>query len=64
MNEEPNAADVRRWEDKRELFLRAAQNLLAHEAAGRKCDPEGLTWARHIVATVKPLGRPLDAEKA
>jgi hypothetical protein len=33
----------------KELIYLAAQNLLAHHAAGRKCDPEGLAWARWIV---------------
>jgi len=53
----PEAAKL--LEDRRELFRMAAQRLLDHVAAGRKTDPEALKWARQIVATHKPLGRPL-----
>lgn len=31
------------------LMVQAAKNLLAHQAAGRKCDPHALRWAAHIV---------------
>jgi hypothetical protein len=34
--------------EKQELMRRAAQNLLDHEKAGRKCDPLALQWARNI----------------
>lgn len=46
-------------EERRELFRRAAQNLLDNEAAGRRCDPEAIQWARGIVSRFQPLGRPL-----
>lgn len=42
-----------------ELMRIAAQRVLADHATGRKLRPETLDWARHIVATIKPLGRPL-----
>lgn len=53
----PEAAQ--RLEERRELFRMAAQRLLDDVAAGRKTDPEALQWARQIVKTHKPLGRPL-----
>lgn len=33
----------------KELIYLAAKNLLAHHAVGRRCDPQGLEWARWIV---------------
>lgn len=59
MNEEPKAADVRRWEERRELFRIAAQRLLDDQKAGRKCDPHALIWAQGVARNIKPLGRAL-----
>ena len=46
-------------DEQRELMRRAAQNLLDHAKAGRKVDPHGKAWAENVVASIKPLGRPL-----
>lgn len=43
MNDQPSPLTTK------ELVYLAAKNLLAHHAAGRKCDPHGLEWARWIV---------------
>ena len=32
-----------------ELMKTAARTLIAHHDAGRKCDPEGLKWARAVL---------------
>ena len=32
-----------------ELMKTAARTLIAHHDAGRKCDPEGLRWARAVL---------------
>lgn len=45
--------------EQRELMRIAAQRVLDDHACGRKLRPEALDWAGQIVATVKPLGRPL-----
>lgn len=46
-------------DEQRELMRIAAQRLLDDVSAGRKRDGEAVDWARRIVATHKPLGRPL-----
>jgi len=44
-----------------ELMRIAAQRVLADRAAGRKPHPKAVAWANHVVAHIKPLGRPLSA---
>lgn len=46
-------------DEQRELMRIAAQRLLDDVKAGHKRDAEAVAWARRIVATHKPLGRPL-----
>jgi hypothetical protein len=61
MNDEPSPADLRRWEEQRELLRIAAQRLLDEQKAGRKCDPHTLIWAQGVCRNIKPLGRPLSS---
>jgi hypothetical protein len=47
-----------------ELMKQAARNLLAHRDAGRKCDPEALRWAEHLLkANPKPYVAEADQDK-
>ncbi len=46
-------------DEQRELMRIAAQRLLDDHEGGRKVSPDALAWARHVVALVRPLGRPL-----
>lgn len=45
---------ARKLADRRDLLIAAAQNLLDHHKAGRKCDPDGLRWARQIIKQNQP----------
>jgi hypothetical protein len=36
--------------DQINLMLQAARTLLAHQAAGRKCDPNAIQWAKNLLA--------------
>lgn len=46
--------------DKRELLRRAAQNLLAHRDAGRKCDPHAVRWAENVLLFNPPAKTPTE----
>lgn len=46
-------------DEQRELMRIAAQRLLDDVQSGNKRDADAVAWARRIVATHKPLGRPL-----
>lgn len=41
-----------------ELVRTAASTLLAHQAAGRHCDPESLRWAQRVLAQNAPAAPP------
>lgn len=40
--------------DQFNLMRQAAQSLLDHQAAGRKCDPDAVRWAQNIVRQQPP----------
>lgn len=46
-------------DEQAELMRMNAQRVLDGVAAGRVYAPESIAWARHVVAHIKPLGRPL-----
>lgn len=46
-------------DEQRELMRIAAQRVLDDHASGLRNDPSALAWARHVVAHIKPLGRPV-----
>lgn len=45
--------------ERQELIRMCAARVIADHEAGRGDDPERLKWARGVVATIKPLNRPL-----
>lgn len=49
----PEQEALLRIEQRKDLFLSAAKNLLAHRDAGRKCDPEAIKWAEWVVKVVE-----------
>ena len=58
----PDAASIaaeRRAAEHRELHRIAAQRVIDSAEAGRCVDPHSLEWARGVVRTTAPLGRPL-----
>lgn len=56
---EPSAADVRRFEEQRELKRIAYQRVVDDHEAGRAVDPITLQCARLFLRTTPPLGRAL-----
>jgi hypothetical protein len=60
MTDDREYPDVaQRQAERNELMRQAAQRVLDASASGKRCDPEGLQWARGIVSRFQPLGRPL-----
>jgi hypothetical protein len=47
-----------------ELMKQAARNLLAHRAAGRRCDRDAIRWAERLLkANQKPYNPPPDSDE-
>ena len=60
MNEEATPAQVRAWEEKRELLRIANARLIEnHESGARLADPLALHHARLFLKLNPPLNRPL-----
>lgn len=45
--------------ERQELIRRCAARVIADHEGGRGNDPHRLTWARGVVAAIKPLAGPL-----